>query len=231
MQFGSEFWAAIAGAVVGGAIAAVLQLVTVWVSARERRKTELTLRQAQARSLLFKVVKILSGFRIYKNHLDNCRQRAANEGAPFGWSWFAALANLPRSIWFSADEMGTLVACKDNDLFNDIAGLDDVHNGLIQSLALYRERRAALSDMLPARRMEGAVGTIEMDREAYERVAPRMAELDQMVSDLGASFEANIDVGFKLAKRLAAAFNETYSLGMSVTPKALEQAAGAQAEC
>ena len=215
MQLSGEFWAAIVGAVVGGVFSVALQLIALRTSASDRRASELSVRQGHARSLLFKVIKIQSAFLILKRHADECRQKAMEHGAPFGWSWLVALANLPRPIFFSSDEMGTLLACKDNDLFNDLAAFDDVHNGLAESLALYRTKRTALSEVLPAQ-MNGLVGTVTIEMSEFARLAPRIAELDQLAVDLVESFDRESDPDLKLSSRLSEAFNRSYNLGVSL---------------
>jgi len=217
VEFDSEFWAAISGAILGGLIATGMQLLTLVMTAKQRAQTELTLRQGLARSLLFKVVKVFSDFKVLNNHAIECNQRAIEHKDAFSWKWFSPLANLPRPVIFTAEEMGTLLACKDNDLFNEVAALDDIHNGLIQSLELYRARRAALSDELPAR-MQGMVGTIEIDEATCHRIGPRVAELEQLTQELAYSFRQNADPSFSVAARLTAAFDRTYKLGISITP-------------
>ena len=219
MDLSSEFWAAIAGAAVGGLFSAIILFVTLKAGNVEARRREHLVTQGLARSLLLKLVKVQSDFVIFKRHSDESRSKAEENGAEFGWSWFVALANLPRAVTFTSEEMGILLGSKDNDLFNDVAALDEVHHGFIESLALYRGKRASLSDLLPSRKMNGPIGSIELDEAEFAKIAPRYSELDQMALDLTSSFDRYDDVGLRLSGRVSETFNRCYNLGISLTAK------------
>ena len=219
MGLSGEFWAAIGGAVVGGLITALIQIISVRAAANERKCVELAKQQGLARSLVFKVVKIESDFLKFKEHADECSSRALAHGLPVGWAAFVALANFPRQISFSAEEMVTLMQVKDDKLFNEVMTFDEVHAGVIDILNLYRAKRTALLDGLPAE-MQGLIGAIGLDQKQHKSVAPKMAELDQLAIDTIGMIQGNADPAFGLSCRLVKAFNQTFNLKLGLAPKA-----------
>ena len=210
----SEFWAAIAGALVGGFIAAVLQWLGLRASAKERAKNTLENDRAEARALLFKVIKIQSDFQSIAQIFGQMQANAKQHRMPFDWQTCIPLANLPREIEFSASEMSVLLKTKDNDLFNDVVSLDHVHSGIIQNLDLYRIKRGRLTDSLPAE-MEGTIGTTRGDETMRRYVEPKAAELNMLLDQLIASIVDAYDAEMKLTARLTEALNRAYSLGVS----------------
>jgi len=214
-QLGSEFWAAIAGAIVGGAIAAILQLMAARAAAKEKSKEQRERQLSLARTLLFKVVKIQSDFVKLKEHVNECATEASDDGLQFGWASLLPLANLPRPVFFRPEEMGVLVSFRDDTLFNDLLSLDDVHAAALELMTLYRDKRASLSDSLPAK-MRGTIGTVELTEQEYRKVAPRIAELDQLARQIAEFFQTRFDEPFALAKRLAAAINNKFSTNLEL---------------
>ena len=58
----SEFWSAIAGAVIGGLIALVAQVIFLRTAKKQREDEQRRTQQALANSLLFKMMRIHSNF-------------------------------------------------------------------------------------------------------------------------------------------------------------------------
>src|SRR4051812_43689018 len=116
----SEFWAAVVGAIVGGSIAAVLQWLALRAASNERKNAALERDQAEARSLVFKVIKIQSDFGNITRAFQEMQRLAKQHQMPFDWQACMPLANLPRQFEFSSSEMSVLLKTKDNDLFNDV---------------------------------------------------------------------------------------------------------------
>ena len=215
---GSEFWAAVVGAIVGGAIAGLVQYLSLRTAKRDRDDELLRQRQTLARSLLLKVVKILSDFKNIHDHISECEENRIKNNLEKGWKSFLPLSATPRQVEFTSEELTTLTLCNDDDLFNEVLAIDEVHAGYMESLALYRSLRATISERFPAM-MLGTIGTIELTPDEYKWYAPRAAELDQLAEDIASHIAEEVDPEMTLPTRLAAAFNRSYSMRLGIGPK------------
>lgn len=177
----TEFWAAIIGAIVGSVSAGVI----TWLLQRNQDKRQILERnKGLARSLIFKLVRIHSDMVGFKSHVEEGVANAAQNDLELGWQSLRAIGNLPERISFSSDEMAYLLSLGNDDLFNKVLSLDVVHSSTIGIFELYKERRLALTDMLSASAMEGAVGTTELNDSQLAFFAPKFAELDLLVADM-----------------------------------------------
>lgn len=175
-----EFWAAVAGAIVGaiagGGITWALQWHQDVRQTRERNR-------ALARSLIFKLMRIHDDFDGFRRHVEDCLANAESERLPDGWKSLRGVANLPLKLAFTPEEMSYLLSLRDFDLFNKVISLDVLHSATIGIFELYGARRMALLDMLPAS-MRGSIGTAAIDAEQFAFYAPRATELDLLAADI-----------------------------------------------
>lgn len=133
-NFGGEFWAAIAGAIVGGLIALVIQLVALWAAKAERKEDHNERRRALGYALLFKMIQIYSNLRQLRDHLAGAYERGLEDGLEEPWQFVMPIVNVPDRVEFSTDEMSMLLSLGNDDVFNDLASLDQVHNSLCSRL-------------------------------------------------------------------------------------------------
>jgi len=115
----SEFWSAVVGAAVGGLIAYVVQKVALIEARNQRKEDARNIQTALANSLLFKMIRIHSDMYGISRHIESCFEDAKKrkfDGEP--WQFFLPLANPPDPIHFSSDEMGMLLALKNDVAFN-----------------------------------------------------------------------------------------------------------------
>src|SRR3546814_10422982 len=125
---GIEFWAAIIGAIIGGLIALGIQLLALRAAKNQRLEEAAERKKALAHALLFKMAKILSNLENFKEYLQGplkIANEAKLEREP--WELIQPLANYPDPIQFSTDEMAMLLSLKNDDLFNEILSMDQVH--------------------------------------------------------------------------------------------------------
>lgn len=176
----SEFWAAVAGAIVGAVAGGGLTWALQWH--QDTRQT-LERDKALARSLIFKLMRIYSDFYGLRKHVEECADRAKKDGLPEGWQSLRPIANLPPQVSFTPDEMSYLLSLKNFDLFNKVISLDVVHASTMGIFDVYAARRMALTDGLSAS-MQGMVGTSTMNDEQYAVFAPKAAELDLLAADI-----------------------------------------------
>ncbi len=141
----NEFWAAIAGAIVGGVIALAIQMIALNAAARDRKADAAERKNALGHALLFKAVRIYSHLRQFNHHVMAGAEEQKKRGhKAIAWQVVLPFANLPEKVHFSTDEMALLLSLKNDDLFNNAVSFDEVHNSTIDIFATYSERRSSL---------------------------------------------------------------------------------------
>ena len=86
---------------------------------------------------------------------------------------------LPEPIRFLPEEMALILSI-DNNLFNEMAALDELHNSTVAIFEIYNTKREAVMDRLGAE-MDGGVGTTIMNAEQKRWFDPRAYVLNQLV--------------------------------------------------
>jgi hypothetical protein len=86
---------------------------------------------------------------------------------------------LPDPVRFSPDEMAWVLSV-DNDLFNEMGPLDELHTSTVAIFDLYNTKRDKLLEKLGAQ-MEGMIGTTFLTPEQKRWFDPRAVELNQLV--------------------------------------------------
>lgn len=207
----SEFWAAVVGAMVGalagGGVTWLLQSIQ---NTRENSDRD----KALARSLLFKLIRIYSDHEAFRRHVENCHENAKKNELELGWQSFSPIANGPKRVDFSADEMSYLLSLGNYDLFNEILSTDVIHTATIEIFEFYALRRMALTDMLPAA-MSGTVGSFTLTPEQFSIVSPRAVELNLLIDDIENSVEEDAANALKALTQFNNAITET--IGQEIT--------------
>jgi hypothetical protein len=217
----AEFWSAIAGAIVGGLIAYVIQIRALREGRTQRAEDRQLVRQAQAHALLFKMIRIHSDFRSMQQHIVDCFTRGATQGMTGEpWQFFQPLANLPDPVHFTADEMGMLLGLKDNDVFNLVAPLDIVHNSFFEALRVTFLERRALVDALAIGKVEGLVvsGTLDPNSERGLRFRAKMNEVNTLIETLRVNTKRDVDETARALDLLSNLFHEKLGLAYKITP-------------
>lgn len=222
-QLTSEFYAAaggaVVGSVVGGVISYLLQMYSLGEARKQRKEDAEERRKALASALLFKAIQVHSHLKLMSDHIEESFHRAEHtkfKGEP--WAFVLPLANTPQKVTFSSDEMAMLLALKEQDIFNDLASKDELHNATIDVFEVYRARRTVLVDMLPAHQMEGTQGSTSLTKEQLALVRPRMAELDQLITSLRHDCRDGADKSGVALHKLANILNAKTGLSVQLLP-------------
>jgi hypothetical protein len=83
-------------------------------------------------------------------------------------------------VRFSPDEMAWVLSV-DNNLFNQMGPLDELHTNTVAIFDLYNKKRDNLLEKLGVAQMEGTVGTTFLTPEQRMWFQPRAVELNQLV--------------------------------------------------
>lgn len=178
-------WDGVSAVATAAATAAAL-FIPSW----QRRKDAQERRKALGYSLLLKMMKIHSDvYKLWEHVLEQRDLAKAHDAPPKTWGFFRPLANLPTPVIFSTDELAMLFAAGDDDAFNAVLSMDEVHASVIATMGVYAEKRDSLSKMLPGGELNGLVGSVDLKAEEIARFAPFAAQLDMLVADFAASIE------------------------------------------
>ena len=189
-EFLSAIVGAIVGAVVGGVIAFMVQVKALREGRTQRDEDRKLIQQAQGRSLLIKMGRIVSNCHSVRQHFEEHFERARKSGfVGEPWQFVLPSANTPDPVHFSTDELGMLLSLKNNEVFNSLVGLDTVHNSLIDAFKLFNAERRALTERLPPTAISEQ-GTQSNMLSGYSPPAalaalrPRMIEVNMLVEQL-----------------------------------------------
>lgn len=213
---GTEFWSAIAGAVVGGFIAYIVQMKALREARKQREEDNRRVQQALGNSLLFKMLRIYSDFYAIHRHIEECFEEAAKkrfEGEP--WQFLLPLANLPDAINFSSDEMGMLLAQKNNDVFNLVLSMDVIHNSLIAAVSVLSSERRELTQRVKADQAEGNVLSGILNRDQMLTLRPRMIEVNSLIENIRVMAKRDSDESKDALERLQMLLRD--KLGLTYT--------------
>lgn len=219
MPFGTEFWAAMAGVVIGGLIAFGVQMFALRAARRQHDEEHRQTKQALGHALLFKMIKINSN--LYQLHRfieepfqksDARNPRMASPGEP--WQLVMPLAHYPERVHFAGEEMGMLLSLKDDALFDAMLSMDAVHNELIDAFWTFGERRGALTALLP--KTHGAAGDTTLTRDHLLALRPKIVEVNALIDDLRTRARMDYQDASQVLARLAATLKS--SLGVAYEP-------------
>lgn len=207
-----EFWAAVAGAVVGGVIAFGLQVINLRAAANQRREEAAARRNALGHSLMFKMLQIHSNLHVLNRHLEESFARA--KGEP--WQVVLPLANYPAKVHFSPDEMAMLLSLGDDDVFNRVLSLDQIHNARIDGFEAYGASRSAITSVMSAE-MKGMVGTSDLTDAEMRFLRPKMVVANDIIEQLTALCRRDVKEAWEVASELNALLRSKVGLKFTFT--------------
>ena len=182
---GTEFWSAITGALVGGMIAFVVQMIALRAAKKQGSEDYKLVQQGLGNSLLFKMIRVHLNFQAIHHHIEACFEGAGRRGlVGEPWQFVLPLANPPNPIHFSSEEMGMLLAQRDDEVFNAVLSIDVLHNSLIDAVKTLNDRRLALTERIAAGKVEGEVAISGLPQAELLAIRPRMIELNTLIEQL-----------------------------------------------
>ena len=226
MPRATEFWSAIAGAVVGGLIAYIVQVKALREGRKQRDDDHKKVQQAQGHALLFKMIRIHSNFSGIHQHIESCFEKAARKrDRAEPWQFVLPLANPPDPVHFSSDEMGMLLALKNNDVFNLVVSMDVIHNSLSNAVKLLTTERRALTERLKVDEAEGAVLSGVADEDQFLALRSRMIEVNTLIEGIRAEAKRDVDESGEALDCLNKVLRDKLGLAYKLEPK-VKPAAG-----
>lgn len=214
LGFGNEFWAAVVGALVGGLIALILQLVSLRVARKYRIEDQTNARRALAYSLSFKMIKIATYLKEAWRHFESTNKECAEENAE-PWQVFLSAANLPERIRFTDNEMSLVLSLGDADVFNELFMVDALYVGTIDNIEVLSRLRDSLSSELKAVGMSGDKGVLGLSPEEHLAFKPKMIEVNKLFEGIHSTAQNDYEVAKRLTGQLLNLFEKEFGASFS----------------
>lgn len=172
----SNFWAAIAGAVLGGAFAIGAQFISYAVQRYSDDKSTAT-------ALFFKVLRIHTDLYNVKTYLDEGFARAQADSLPPSGA-IMTITNRVSPVLITPQELGLVLTFGDDPLLNSLVSLQQKHELLMHSLDRYNQLRAELDTFIvggvPDR---NGLTDIAIDRQSAPMFFNRIGVADNLLAD------------------------------------------------
>lgn len=221
----NEFWAAIAGAImgatVGGFISFGLQMQALSAARVQREKDMLDAQKTLARSFVIKLSKLYSHLAQLDHRMKTLFADIAAKPMPKPelWASVQPLVPLPDLIHFTNDELTLLLTLKLDDLFNGVVMLDEAHNSVIGLLDIFNRRKIELNNSLVPDEFSDMTAHIILTQEQLNSARPGMLEVNQLVEALRENVDRSAAESLSLLNRIVTAFNEKLELKLAVSAK------------
>jgi hypothetical protein len=202
-----EIWSIVsllAGTVISAIVSYVLQRRSFSEAKEQRAKDKVEARKTLGLTLFHKMMRITSTLETLNKTLDGAFARAKADkidGQP--WQIVMPVANLPSGVKFA--------------LFNDMGSCDDIQEGILDMFELYRTKRTAFTDTLSAK-MSGMIGTTEFNEAEMLKVAPRMNELNNLITQMIQTTQLESKQAWELLEKLQR-LNKEFTLQLSTERK------------
>jgi hypothetical protein len=207
----SAFGGTIIGAFLGGVISLFLQRKSFAEAKAVRDTDRREVRKALGYALFFKMIRLSSDLAQLGQPAQVAAEKAEREGNSALWPKVLPIAPLPDPIKFSPEEMA-LVLSLDNELFNDMAALDDLHKSVVELFRVYADMRRELTNTLRPSMVVGQVGTTVLTKEERDRIQPLSVELDVLIRGMAERTQQDGKIAWDCLARLHSVLEKEFDL-------------------
>ena len=144
-----ETLAAIWGAVVGGSIAAIIQLLSSVYQQRQITKSERQKKEVLAQTILFKMTDVHNNTHHLSGHIEEYMSNAAEPVEDYPILAVQGIPNDLSRIAFTSEEKSLIVEFEDFQLLQNLMQLEVDHNDLIKTFSFYTARRSEIQNLMP----------------------------------------------------------------------------------
>ncbi|MBB4520453.1 UNVERIFIED_ORG: hypothetical protein M2435_001233 [Rhizobium sophorae] len=216
---GSEFWSALAGAIVGGLIAFLIQKQDQKAARQEREDARKMEAKSHGYSLLFKVLSIHGTFADIRSHVLESLELRERKKVSMLSSVLLPIANVATPVEFAPAEMAMLLSLKDDDTFNLLVSLDRIHNSIIPVWSIYEAKRAAIPTQSNRHVFDKTQGKGEFDVENGSHLEASIYEVEMLAKELARRAELDFAEADQAMQKLVPLLNDRLKLEISVTGK------------
>jgi hypothetical protein len=149
--------------------------------------------------------RIYSNFYGVDRYFKDALRKREHEPDLQPWQVVEPLINAPGPMHFSSDEMGMLLSLRDDDIFNGISEMDELHNALMEGIAFLSRERRALTDILKTttQSIEGRQVAGIIPENQLRPLRPTMLEVNSLIESLRANAENHVRAAGPLLQSLA----------------------------
>jgi len=213
----------LAGTVISAIVSYLLQRSSFAEAKKQKEVDRIEERKALGLALFQKMIRMASTLEMLKQSLERSFARAEAQrirGDP--WQFVMPIASLPALVHFDPKELTSLMRL-DMELFNLIGPFDDVHNTILETFALYRLERTALTSTLEAQIIDGNQGTTNVTEAEMRRIAPRAAALNVLIQAMVERTKLDSEDAWKLMRRLQEVLNREFKMSLNLERKPTQQ--------
>lgn len=215
----------LAGTVISAIVSYLLQRSSFAEAEKQREADRIEEQKALGLALFQKMIRIASTLEMLKLSLKNSFTRAEAQGIRGEpWQFVMPIASLPAMVHFSPEELTCLMRL-DMSLFNLIGPMDDVHNTILETFALYRFERTALTNTLEAQVIDGNRGNTSVTESEMRRIAPKGTALNVLIQAMVERTNHDSEDTWKLMSRLQEALNKEFKTSLRLEKKPSQQLA------
>ena len=223
MALGNEFLAAIFGAVVGGLIAALIQLITLHHTNSKETKRDLEQKQALGRGLLFKLMRIEADLNQINQHLNYCKNNATPDMLKEPWSYMMPIANLPDPIKISPEEVSLVIGPKNNEILNNLLDLEHVHKSSLSVMRQVGKTKEKVSRKMGRTNYSGTIGIRNVPPKLLSKLRPDMISMSSLVKDAHSRSQRDYDLAQNTLQETNRILSEEICLKFKLRTKTQEE--------
>ncbi len=212
-ELGSEFWAAIVGAITGGLISYLMQRQSLRDAQRNEIGRHLLADRALAFSLYYKALSIAASFYLFLEEVKKSEKKAHEANVRLSEAMLP-IVNLPPAIEFSSAEMACLLSLKDQDTFNSVLALDRVHNGTVSLWPAYAQSRETVQGLAKHGGFDWGEGKSTFVTESGSFLEIKMFECERLALEIKRSAVRDFSHAQTAVAKLEKLFNDRLQLGM-----------------
>lgn len=184
-----SFLAAILGGVVAGALTLIAALVAHALERARQKHSEKerkdALDQVLARSMLIKLRDMHSDLYQLREHFTF---KSARPDFLERWQVVQPMANLPRAVSFTIEELSLLLERKEFDEFHRLSELARLHLAACESAQTFNRLKLTFQERLvdasDAITLDGSVVGSSIDPQVGQKLLPKMAELESLIDGI-----------------------------------------------
>jgi hypothetical protein len=215
----NEFWAAIAGALVGsiagGIVSLLLQLSASKQAREDRAQEKLARNKVVGAGLLTKTVLMHGNLKSFTSYLDEVQTPDPRTGAAREfWQNVRPLANSPRAVAFETEELALSMGLGVPDLLARLQKLDHTHAAAADQIMAISQRRAELDALLPLAFDSDGRASVVLDDQQLFRVRPRMVDINLLAAQMIEKLYDDEREGFQLLRDLDEALRTKLAWGL-----------------
>ncbi len=181
----TEVWTTILGAVIAALTSYYIQSRAFKENQEIRQAENNRENQVLGNSLIIKMNKIYSTSRGFDQHFNNDEsQKSENLSSNSTWLKIVPYGTYPQTVLFKPEELSLLMAQEDNDIYNNVCILDEIHAAIIDTAKLYAIERGKLLEELKPTSFNNDIGLQSISSEQLSRMMPQIVIVNSVLFQL-----------------------------------------------